>query len=62
MYKYTIQQNKQLTTTLTYKHTDKLKTHTHTQNQKGEKNNTECAHVEKRNKSIKFKNKQTKKC
>ena len=41
------QKNKRLTTTLTYKHTDLLETHT-TQNQKGDKNNKECEHVQKK--------------
>jgi len=42
--------SRKTTTTLPYKHSNLLKTHTHIQNQKGEKNNKECAHVQKVNK------------
>ena len=42
--------SRKTTTTLTYKHSNLLKKHTHTQNQKGEKNNKECADVQKVNK------------
>ena len=51
--------SRKTTTTLTYKHSNLLKKHT--QNQKGEKNNKECAHVQKVNKVKKQTNKQ-KKC